>query len=164
MLPYRRALSLRPVKSEKQEVTFSNLGTAGATVQHIAVVTATDGPTTAGEVNVGDTVKWINVEVNISPEQVTETKVFHWIIWKKLSTLTNLIPSTYDDSNKRLIIRRGMEMLVKDVNFVVKRMFPIVLPKSYRRFGEGQQLFFSYVTSSANTVNTCGFFVYKNYS
>ncbi len=145
-------------------MSFSNLATAGATVQHIAVITAVDGPTTAGEVNVGDTVKFVNVEVNFSPEAVGSTKVCHWILWKKISTMTNLIPSSYDESNKRMIIRRGMEMVPKDAAVVTKRMFPIILPRSYRRFGEAQQLYFSYVTTSTDNFNACGFFVYKNYS
>ncbi len=161
----RRFRSLHPVKSEKQEISWSNLIQNTSTAQHILLADATDTPSTAGQVHVGDTIRWIFIEVNIAPETVTNPKVVHWAVWKKLSgQTTNITPSVYDADNKKNIFKRGMEMLPKDVSTVFKRIFVVRIPRGYSRMGEGDEIYFTYICSSAESINNCGFAIFRNLS
>ncbi len=156
-------MAIRPVKSEKEEVNFQNLSVNAGTAQTIAVITALDSPTTAGGVEIGDTVGTIFCEINFSPETVTSTKIVHWWISKRPFGTVSGNPSSYDQSDKRFIFKRGMEMLPKDVGTTIKRIFTIRLPPRFRRFGDGDKLEFKYIASSTETINVCGIFIFKHF-
>ncbi len=158
-----RAMSLRPVKSEKEEVTFSNLASDASSSVNIDIIDAVNSPTTAGQIEIGDTVKWVFCELNFSAEVVTNTKIIHWFISKHPFGTAISTPSTYDQTSKRFILKRGMEMLPKAVGTTIKRIFVLKIPPRMRRFGDSDQLVLSYVATSAETVNVCGIFIYKHF-
>ncbi len=162
----RRGLSLRPVDSEKHEVTYSNLASNASTAVVVDLIVATDPSTTnsANEVTVGSTVKWIFMELNWAAETVTSPKVIHWYIVKKpFGVALGAGPSTYNDNFKRFILKRGMEMLPKDVGTVTKRIFTVKIPPRLRRFGDADELSLIYICSSSETINACGFGIYRAY-
>ncbi len=162
-MAFHRGLSLRPVKSEKEEMTWSNLAQNASTSQTIAIVTGVDSPTTAGEVEIGDTVKAIFFEFNIAAETVTNPKVLHWLVEKIPSLGTGSDPSIYDAANKKQILHRGMEMLPKDVSTVFKRIFVVRIPPRLRRIGDGDKIVYKYKASSTETINNCGIAIYKHF-
>ncbi len=115
---------LMPIKSEKEEINFSNLSVNASTVQTIEVAKAIDSPVNPGAVEIGDTIKWIFFEINFSAETVTSTKIIHWRVYKNPADAVNFgSPNTYDITLKRKILKRGMEMVPKDVSTVIKRIF-----------------------------------------
>ncbi len=159
----RRALNLRPVKSEKEEITFSNLSQNASTTQSIIIVKGASSPSATGQVEIGDTVKWIFMEVNFSAETVTTTKIIHWIIQVNLFGQSAATPNLYDEQLKSSVIKRGMEMVPKDVNTIIKRIMVINIPKKYQRISDGASVNFRYIASSSETVNVCGNFIYKHF-
>ncbi len=163
-MSFRRGLRLRPVKSEKEEVTFSNLASDASSTVSIDVITAVNAPTTAGQVEIGDTVPWVFCEINFAAQTITNPKIIHWKIWKQAAgQITTTAPSTYDDTAKRFHLKRGMEMLPASVSTVTKRIFVVRLPPRLRRMGDGDKIRFSYIATSAETVNVCGFFIFKHF-
>ncbi len=156
--------SLRPIKSEKEEVGFSFLVQDASTVQNITIANATNSPAGAGQIEIGDTIKWVFFELNFSANVVTNPKVIHWKIWKDPNTgITGTAPSTYDPVEKKWTLHRGMEMLPKDLGTVFKRIFVVKIPRGMQRFGDNDTLFFSYISTSAEAVNVCGFAIYKHF-
>ncbi len=158
-----RGFALRPVKSEKTEQTFSSLGTDGSSTQAVTIATATKSPAAATQVEIGDTIKWIFFELNFSAETITSTKIIHWIIHKSPFGVGTFIPSSQDASNKRFILKRGMEMLPKDVGTTIKRIGVVRIPPRMSRMGDGDLLRFSWIATSAETVNVCGNFIFRAY-
>ncbi len=154
---------LHPIKSEKEEVSFSNLIQNASTTKTVDIITATDSPTTAGQVEIGDTVNSIFCELNFSAENITNTKIIHWMILKLRTGQVIATPSAYDPTIKRQILKRGMEMLPKDVGTTIKRVFVIKLPRSIKNFQDGDKLQFGYVATATDTINTCGFFIFRHY-
>ncbi len=172
MLPrFNRALNLRPVRSEKHEITWSNLAQNASTVQTLQIVEGTDTPTTADEVSVGATVKWIYFETNLNGvDNSSGAQVFHWVIYKDPGgALTNMDPATYNQLNKKFILKRGMEML-PDIpmdsggTVQTKRMFTVKIPPRLRRFDEGDLIKLNYKSTSASGINFCGFGIFKEFS
>ncbi len=106
---------------------------------------------------IGSKVKWIYLEFQFSAETITSTKIIHWYVGRKPAGNALAIPSLYYDPDKRFIIKRGMEMLPKDVNHVVKRIVPVKVPPHLQRLGRDDEWVFSYVASSTETINACGF-------
>ncbi len=162
-MPLSRALALRPVHSEKQEISWSNLAQNASTTQNIPIIATSENPTATGQVEIGSTVRSIFFEFNIAAENITEAKVLHWLIEKTPSLGTGSDPIVYDAANKKQILKRGMEMLPKDVSTVFKRVFIIRIPPRLRRFGDGDQLNFRYKSSSTTTINNCGIAIYKDF-
>ncbi len=162
---FRRSLNLRPVKSEKEEISWSNLAQDASSTKQVIIIAATDSPTTAGQVEIGDTVKWIYFEFHFSAEVATNTKVVHWNVSKVPSGVSQMenIPSVYDTVVKRFILKRGMEMLPKDVATVFKRIFVVRIPPRMSRMGDGDEIQFRYIVSSTETINACGIAVYKHF-
>ncbi len=166
-MPFKnRALSLRPVHSEKQEITWSNLAQNASTVQQIDIVSATEAPSAADEITIGATVKWIYFEFHFSAETLTSPKVIHWIVQKVPSGVAQMesVPSVYDTTVKKFIFKRGMEMLPSDAGTVFKRILVVRIPPRYSRFGDGDQIQFRYICSSSETINACGIAIYKQFS
>ncbi len=162
-MPFSRRTRLMPIKSEKEEITFSNLGQNAGSVQTINIANATDSPTTAGQVEIGDTIKWVFFELNFSAETITSTKLIHWCIWKNPQSALSLSPSSYDTTSKRWILKRGMEMVPKDVNTIIKRIGVIRIPRGFQRMADADALQFKYVASSTEAVNVCGNFIFKHF-
>ncbi len=115
----------------------------------------------ANECVLGSKIPWIYVEVNFSKEAITTTTIVHWLIARKPADNAIMVADVYYDPDKRFIIKRGMEMLPKDVNHVVKRIIPVKVPKGMQRIGRDDNWVFKYVSSNTNTLNTCGFAIIK---
>ncbi len=101
------------------------------------------------------------MELNVGPETITNPKVFHWMIFKSPFGTTVPAPSLYNQTSKRFIIQRGMEMLPKNTAVVYKRIISIKVPKRYQRMGDNDFLIFKHIATSSETINVCAFFVYK---
>ncbi len=155
--------SLHPIKSEKEEITWSNLAQNASAVQVVTIADAVDSPTTAGQVEIGDTINAIFFEINFAAETITNPKVIHWLIQKLPPGGSGATPSVYDPNIKSQILHRGMEMLPKDVSTVFKRIFVLKIPRGLRRMQDQSQLQFRYIASSTETVNVCGFAIYRHF-
>ncbi len=163
-MPYgRRRNNLRPINSIKHEVTWSDLAidASSAVVKDIAVGVEPPDKNAATEVEIGATVNSIYFEFHFSAQVITNPKVIHWTIGKEPFGTNLSGPSTYEAIDRRFIFKRGMEMLPKDVGTVFKRIFVVRIPPKFRRIGDQDKLFFKYIASSTETVNACGFAIYK---
>ncbi len=157
----RRGLSLRPVKSEKTEITSSNLAINNATDLTVVLAEGVQAPATTSEVEIGNTIKSVFFELNIAAETITNPKVVHWAVRKLPFGTAIQNPSVYDGAAKRFTLHRGMEMLPKDVSTVFKRVFVVRIPPRLRRIGDGDKLVIIFRTSSSETVNICFFAIYR---
>ncbi len=162
----RRSLSLRPVKSVKHEVTWSNLVQDASAIQEeiLAVGTSPSALNAASEVDIGSSVKFVYIEVNIAANTITNPKVIHLKVQIIPNGITAITPAQYFSTDRKNILQRGMEMLPKDVGTVFKRIIPVKIPRGKSRFSVGDKLSFIYVASSAEAINICGFAIYKEYS
>ncbi len=162
----RRALALRPVKSSKHEIVWSNLSQDASGVQIIEIVRAIDvaNVDTATEIEFGSTVKGIYFEFQFSAETITSTKIIHWKIAKEPVGVVGGVPSAYNTADRRFNLKRGMEMLPKSVNTIIKRIVFIRIPPRMSRMGENDRITFSYIATSAEAINACGIAIYKSFS
>ncbi len=156
-----------PIKSDKHEVTWSNLAQDASTTQGIqlsfAVPSANKDAST--EVEVGSHIKAFFLEFHFSANVITNPKVIHWIVIRKPGNLVLLseTPSLYYQRGRKFIIKRGMEMLPKDAGTVYKRLFVVRIPKVYQRQGDGDAFELRYVSTSAEAINACGICIYKEF-
>ncbi len=164
-------MSLRPVKTEKHEITWSNLAQNASTLQVINLITAVQTPATATNVEIGSTVRSIYLETNLNGvDNSSAAQVFHWAVLKSPAgdPTFDTDPATYNTSRKRFILKRGMEML-PDIplgsggTVQTKRIFVVRIPPRMRRFGDGDQLQLVYKSTSASGINYCGIGIYKEY-
>ncbi len=171
-MPYsRRAMSLRPIKTEKHEGTWSLLGLNASTIQEVILVNATAGePSAPTNIETGSHVKWIYIEFNLNGVDNSGTaQVFHWYIWKNpQGQLTPSSPATYDTAQKRHILKRGMEMLPEiplgsGGTVQTKRVFVVKIPKGMQRFAELDSLELEFISTSASNINFCGISIFKEY-
>ncbi len=162
-MPFRRQNV--PLQSRKHEITWSNLSQdASSTIRVIlakGTQTADVTDATATEVQTGATIKWLYFEFHFSAEVITTAIVIHWTINFEPFGTPASTPSTYQQITKRFIVKRGMEMLPKDVGTVFKRIFVVKVPRKYQRLGIADEWTFNYVATSANAINACGICVYK---
>ncbi len=160
-------MSLRPVNSEKHEITFSNLaadfGTADVAIEIVKAVSLSD-VNLAIEVPVGATVKWIFFELNFAAQVTTNPKILHWMVVKRPFGSSIGTPSSYNQNSKRFVLKRGMEMLPSDVATVFKRIFVVKIPPRLRRMGDNDSIFLVMRASSTETINGCGFMIYKHFN
>ncbi len=153
-----------PGKTDKHEITWSDLAAdyATATVEKILAsgvdVGAKVGPT---DVTVGSHIKWIYIEFNTAAETITNPKVLHWVVEVRMPGMAGTNPLTYYQDARSFIIHRGMEMLPKDVGTVYKRIFTVKIPRSYQRIKQGMLIVLRLKASSTETINQCGFAIYK---
>ncbi len=160
-MPFSRR---RPViHSEKHEVTWSNLAQNASTTQTINLCnpvnpTVKDGPS---EVLIGASVRSFYFEFHFSAQVVTNPKVIHWIILQERIGQTTGTPATYDQPEKSQIFKRGMEMLPADQSTVFKRIFTVKIPRFMQRQKENSDIRLEYICSSTETINACGFCIYK---
>lgn len=169
----RRAQRLRPVKSEKHEITWSNLAQNASTTQTVEIVRGVQSPGAPDEeVEIGDTVSSVYFEFNLNGvDNSGVAQVFHWIIMKNPSgeiTLTNANPTLYNQKIKRHILKRGMEMLPgiplgSGGTVQTKRVFVVKIPPRLRRFGQDDKLDLHYRSSSASGINFCGIAIFKSF-
>ncbi len=153
-----------PIVSDKKEVTWSNLASAQSTTTVVVIARGKK----IGDVNasteepVGSKIYSVYFEINFSAEEIASTKVIHWNIAVESPNNTQTIPSLYYQDDRSFILKRGMEMLPKSVNTIIKRQFVVKIPKVYQRMKEEQDLIFQYVSTSTDTGNCCGFAILKN--
>ncbi len=167
-MPYgrQRGMGLRPIKSDKHESTWSNLSQNASSVVNINLITAVNpaDKNTGIEVEIGSAVKGIYLEFQFSAEAITSTKIIHWKVAMSREGQTFSTPATYYQADRSQILKRGMEMLPKSVNTIIKRIIYVPIPRSFQRMKDNNQFFFSYIASSSETINSCGIFIYKEYS
>ena len=111
---------------------------------------------------IGSHVRGIYLEFQFSAETITSTKIMNWAIYILRSPLAATAasnPNQFGQIDRKNIMKRGMEMLPKSVNTVIKRIVYVPLPK--RRLGESDKVLFEYIASSTETINSCGFGIYK---
>ncbi len=164
-MPYRRN-NLRPINSDKHEVTWSLLGldpTVNTQVV-LAVATQPSVTNTATEVEIGSKISTIFLEFHFSPAQTGAVNVIHWQVRKEPFSTVPTAPNTYYQQDRRFIFKRGMEMLPTNVSTVFKRIVVVRIPPRFSRMGENDRLIFQFEGSSTQTINACGFAIYKRYS
>ncbi len=165
-MPFRRNLRLRPVHSDKHEVTWSFLATDLGTAKKTIVLAVgvhpadKDGPT---EVGIGAKIFGIYLEFNIAAETITNPKVVHWQIAVRPQSGANSSPNVYYQTDRSFIIKRGMEMLPKDVATVFKRIVFVPIPRVYQRMKDTMDIVFQLQASSTEAINFCGFGIYKEF-
>ncbi len=162
-MPFRRRSLGGP--SRKHEISWSNLGQDAGTTQTIVLAEGTQAAditdATATEVKSGARITSLFFEFQFSPEVVTNTKIIHWhVAFQPIGTSTG-VASLYQLVQRRFILKRGMEMLVKDVGTVFKRVFVVKIPYKYQRLGIADQLVFKYICTSTQTINACGISIYR---
>ncbi len=164
-MPFRRRLQA-PIKTDKHEVTFSFLAADfGASIVTVPLAIGVpsadkDGPT---ECEIGSRVNAIYIEFNCAAETITNPKILHWTVQggPEGSTIEN--PAVYYQQNRAQILKRGMEMLPKDVGTVYKRIFLVRIPKKIRRITENGFINLLFRASSTESLNVCGFAIYKEF-
>ncbi len=164
-MSFRRRSGLRPIKSDKHEITWSNLAQNAAAGVAVTLVQGVDSAdkNASTEVEVGSHVKFLYLEFQHSAETITSTKIIHWSIQVLRVNQTGTNPNTYYQDNRACIIKRGMEMVPKDVNTIIKRIVAIPVPRVYQRIQKGTTFVLQYIASSAEAINSCGFCIYKEF-
>ncbi len=164
-------MSLRPVKTEKHEITWSNLGQNASTVQTVTLIQSSSAPSSAIHVEVGSTIRSVYLETNLNGVDNSGTvQVFHWAILKAPAgdPTFDIDPTTYNSSRKRFILKRGMEMLPEiplgsGGTVQTKRVFVVRIPPRMRRFGDDDQLQLVYKSTSTSGINYCGIAIFKEF-
>ncbi len=162
-MPFRRRSLGGP--SRKHEISWSNLGQNASTTITVPLAIGTQAAditdATATEVKSGARITSIFFEINFSPEVISNTKIVHWhVAFQPIGTSTG-VASLYQLVQRRFILKRGMEMLVKDVGTVFKRVFVVKIPYKYQRLGIADELVFKYIATSTETINACGIAIYR---
>ncbi len=162
-MPFFRRRSA-PLKTDKHENTWSFLaadqGTSTVIVPIVLGVQSADknSPT---ECEVGSHVRSIYFEFNLAAQTVTNPKVLHWTIQGGPEGTTLENPTTYYQGNRAQIFKRGMEMLPTNVSTVYKRIFVARVPKKMQRIQENGFISILFRCTSMETINNCGFAIYK---
>ncbi len=166
-MPYGRQRNLRPIKTDKHEVTWSNLSQNASSSVAVSLVTGVNSAdkNASNEVEVGSQVKGIYLEFHFGAEVITSAKVIHWIVICRPSNLSpaSITPSLYYQVGRKYIIKRGMEMLPKSNTTLYKRIIFVRIPKVYHRIGISDSINFVYICTSAETINACGIAIYKEF-
>ncbi len=162
IMPFHRR-RMAPLKSDKHEITWSNLAQDASSTQSINIIqgVASADKNSSIEVEVGSHVNAIYLEFHFSANVVTNPKVIHWVVQCKVDSVSSTVPSTYYQDERAMIIKRGMEMLPKDVGTVYKRVILVKIPPKYRRIAKNSFYSFIYICSSAEAINACGIGIYK---
>ncbi len=155
-----------PVSSDKHEIVWSNLAqdvtTPGISVELIkGVPPATKDQAIPAECVIGSRVNSIYLEFHFSPATTAAPNIIHWVVEIQRTGQTNSVSNTYYQSDRSQILKRGMEMLVPNVSTVFKRIVVVKIPRFIRRVKDDTKIRFRYTGSGADTVNACGFAIYK---
>ncbi len=162
-------MARRPIlHSDKHEITWSNLGQNASTVQvvdlAIGVPPATKDQAIPSENIIGSRLGAIYFEFHFSAAQTGNINVIHWEIDIKRTGQTKSNPNVYYQTDRAQTIKRGMEMLPTSVSTVFKRIFVVRIPRIYQRMRDDTIVRFKYIASSTQTINACGFAIYKEYT
>ncbi len=173
MARFNRGLGLRPVHSEKHEITWSFLGQNASAVQSIVIAKAISGaPVLATDIKTGDTLGSIFIEFNLNGVDNSGTaQIIHWAIVKVPAGdgTFRIDPAIYNSNKKRFTFHRGMEMLpevplASGGTVQTKRVFTVKLPKRFQRMGEDDEVSLQYKSTSASGINFCGIAIWKNFT
>ncbi len=166
-MPFRRALG-NIINSNKHENTWSFLGLDNALVKEVTVIEAVDrsdiDTALPQEVAIGSIVKSIYFEFHFSAAQTANANIVHWQVLKEQGAQTLSNPNAYNGVDKSQIYKRGMEMLPVNVATVYKRIFVIKIPRGKQRMMQGSRWLFRFISSSSQTINTCGITIFKEYN
>ncbi len=168
-MPFHRALSLRPVKTLKHEITWTFLVQNASATQTVDLIHGQENPIVAQDVDIGSIVKWIYIEFNLNGvDNSGASSVFHWKVEKKPALMSTTAPNSYMQDDKKFILKRGMEMLPaipigSGGTVQTKRVFVVKIPPRLRRFDDDDKLILQYINSSASNINFCGFTVFKEF-
>lgn len=162
-MPFYRRRRSAPLKSDKHEVTWSNLVQDASTR---VIITLAEGvhsadKDTSTECEVGSHIRSLYLEFHFSAQTTTNPKVIHWQLYQTTTGETIPNPNSYYQPARAKIFQRGMEMLPSNNATVFKRVIRVRVPKIYQRMKDNAFLVFSYQSSSAEAINACGFAVYK---
>ncbi len=164
---YRRGQRLRPINSSKKEIVWSNLSQNASSVVNVLLADSKIMSTVNldNEVSTGTKIMGCYLEFQFSAETITNTKIIHWTFKKTFNqTVPSKVPSLYFQIDRSKTLQRGMEMLPKSVNTIIKRIIYVRIPKGMQQMADGERLYFSYIASSTETINACGFAIYKAYT
>ncbi len=152
--------------SNKHEITWSNLAQNASTITNVILVSGVEvgAATSSTSVPVGHRVNAIYLEFHFSAQTTTNPKVIHWSVEAVRSGQTSPTPSNYYQDTRSQIFKRGMEMLPSDTSTVFKRILLVRVPPKYGRASMNLDLNFRYVCSSTESINACGFAIYKDIS
>lgn len=162
----RRGNYLKPIKSDKHEVTWSNLVQNASTTQTVTIAQGVQSAAkdAATECEIGSHVRSIFFEFNINADTITSPKVVHWSInFVPPNTSSFPAPNTYYQTQRSFIFKRGMEMLPKANSTTFKRIFVVRVPRKYARMIDSGIIDLRYICSSAEAINFCGFAIYKEF-
>ncbi len=136
-----------------------------SSVQTVVLATTVDAAdkSSSNEVILGGHVKFLYMEFHFSAQTVTNPKVIHWTVEIVEPGQSASTPSSYYQSRRAFIIKRGMEMLPADTSTVFKRIVPVAIPKIYQRRKDLSRIEFRYISSSTETINACGITIYKEF-
>ncbi len=164
-MPYGRRRMTSPVKSDKHEVTWSNLSQNASTVQTVALAVGTQSASKddSTEVETGAHVYGIYFEFHFSAAETGNANVIHWKIEYNPSDKTMSNPNVYYQTDRAYTMKRGMEMLPVNVSTVFKRIFVVKIPRKYSRLVESDTIRFRYIASSTQQINACGIAIYKEF-
>ncbi len=154
------------LKSQKHEVTWSNLSQNASTVQKIPVIKGVEpgDATNATDAVIGNNVRSVYFEFHFNEQETGGVNVIHWAFVKEPFSSNISNPNVYNQTDKRFIMKRGMEMLPPNVSTVFKRVFVVKIPRVYNRVGDTDQYTFQYIASTTQQINACGFAIWKEYS
>ncbi len=163
MVPQFRRRLQSPIKSDKHEITWSQLSQSASSVVSITIAKTVDvgAKGSSTEVAVGSHVYGIYFEFHFAKEDTTSATIIHWdvMIKRPAQTITN--PNTYYQDDRSQIIQRGMEMFGSTRNLLVKRILFVRIPKIYQRMKQTSEIQFRYISSDTQLVNACGIAIYK---
>ncbi len=164
-MPFHRKM-LAPIVSDKHEVTWSQIGIDNSAVFTVVLSRGKKvaDVNTSTEVILGSKIFGIYLEFQFSAQDITTTKIIHWAIQVEAPNQTKSVPSLYYQDDRSYVIKRGMEMIPKNVGTIVKRIVFVRIPKIYQRQKEEQDINFSFISTDASLMNACGFAIYKSIS
>ncbi len=150
-----------PRQTDKHEVSWSNLVQDASSVQSETIIDVVQPPAKnlGTECGIGSHVNGVYFEFNLSANVVTNPKIVHWSVEMFRDGETLAVPSLYYQTSRSRILKRGMEMLPKDLSVQIKRIFFVPIPKG--RLQENVNCAFRYIATSAEAINMCGFAIYK---
>ncbi len=154
---------MHPIKTDKHEVTWSDLATSYASNTTKSLIIGVDSADkdSSTECEVGSHVHSIYVEFNLSAATTGNPNIFHWKIYGRPTGMTVTNANTYYQDDRSVILKRGMEMVPANVNTIIKRIFVVRIPKKFQRIAKNFNLIVSGITSGSDTINWCGIVIYK---
>ncbi len=163
-MPFHRRMQA-PIVSDKHEVTWTNLASDLSTILTVVIARGKKlaDVNASTEVPVGSKIYGIYIEFNIGAEDITSPKKLEWKVFANPVGQTSSSPALYYQTDRSYTLKRGMEMLPKAVSTVYKRIIFVRIPRNYQRMKEDYDINISFIASSTETVNLCGFAIYKNF-